>query len=138
LANVGEDVARDVSVTLFLSPPFKYTYYLDGNQHSSVSVSRAAGDILASSSFTIAFTLAVESNTKEGIYLFRLQLSYRSARELRQISVSTMIGVSLWRSDLHLEKVSTVPTKTFPRSRFKAESQQSTQTRALPTIFSFA
>lgn len=99
------------------SRPLRYTYYLNGNQHSLVSVSKAAGCILADSSFTTAFTLSVEPNAKEGICRFRLQLSYRSARELRQISVSTMMGVSLWRSDPHLKDVSTVPTNIFLGSK---------------------
>lgn len=117
LTNVGDDVARGVNATLFLSPPLLYSYYLDGKEYSSASVSKVAGDILAGSSFTVAFMLAVGSNAREGIYRCKFGLSYRSARELQQVNVSTMIDVPLWKSDLRVQKVHTVPTKIFPGSK---------------------
>jgi hypothetical protein len=117
LSNVGDDVARGVNATLFLGPPLAYNYYLNGAQFSSTAVSKFAGDIDAGRSFTLSYTVNVDSNAKEGIYRYNLLVSYKSARELQQISSNVMIDVPLWKGELHIQGIITVPTKIYPGSK---------------------
>jgi hypothetical protein len=117
LSNVGDDVARGVNATLFLGPPLSYNYYLDGTQYSSTAVSKFAGDIDAGRSFTLGYTVNVDSNAKEGIYRYNLLISYKSARELQQISSNVMIDVPLWKGELHIQGIMTVPTKIYPGNK---------------------
>lgn len=117
LSNVGDDVARGVNVTLTLGPPLSYKYYLNGVEYSALTVSKIAGDIDAGSSFTVGYTVSVDSGAREGIYRYSLQLNYKSARELQQISNSVMIDVPLWKGELHIQGVVTVPTKIYPNSK---------------------
>jgi len=117
LTNVGDDIARDVSATLALGPPLVYGYSLDGRQYSATSISKTAGDIGAGLSFTISFTVSIDSNSKEGIYRFNLQISYKSAREIQQVNKSVTIDVPVWRGELHIQKVVTAPTKIYPGSK---------------------
>jgi hypothetical protein len=117
LSNVGDDVARGVNATLFLGPPLIYTYYLNGIQYSATAVSKFAGDIDAGRSFTLVYTVSVDSNAKEGIYRYTLLISYKSARELQQINSNVMIDVPLWKGELHIQAVVTVPTKIYPGSK---------------------
>jgi len=117
LANVGDDTARGVNGTLFLGPPLTYNYYQDGVKYSASSVSKTAGDMAAASSFTLGFTVTVDSDAKEGIYRYNLQLSYRSARELQQINSNLTIDVPLWKGELHVQNILTLPTKIYPNSK---------------------
>jgi hypothetical protein len=117
LSNVGDDVARSVNATLSLGLPLIYNYYLDGVEHSATAVSKFAGDIGAGQSFTLSYTVSVDSNAKEGIYRYNLLLSYKSARELHQIQRNLMIDVPLWKGELHIQGVLTVPTKIYPGSK---------------------
>lgn len=117
LSNVGDDVARGVNATLTLSPPLTYDYYLNGVQYSASSASKIAGDIDAGKDFTIGFTVSIDSNAKEGIYRYNLQLDYKSARELQQVSNNVMIDVPLWKGELHVQSLVTVPTKIYPDSK---------------------
>lgn len=117
LSNVGDDVARGVNATLILGSPLTYDYYLNGVQYSASSVSKIAGDIDAGNSFTIGYTVSVDSNAKEGIYRYQLQLAYKSARELQQVSSNLMIDVPLWKGELHVQGVVTLPTKIYPDSK---------------------
>jgi len=117
LSNVGDDVARGVNATLFLGPPLTYTYYLGGTQYTSGSSSKVAGDMSAGESFTLAYTVSVDSNAKEGIYRYDLQISYKSARELQQINKNVMVDVPLWKGELHVQNIVTVPNKIYPYSK---------------------
>lgn len=117
LSNVGDDVARGVNATLFLGPPLTYNYYVNGAQLSASSITKIAGDIAAGSSFTVGYTVSVDSNAREGIYRYHVQLSYKSARELQQISNDVMIDVPLWKGELHTQSVVTLPTKIYPASK---------------------
>jgi LPXTG-motif cell wall-anchored protein len=117
LSNVGDDIARGVNATLTLGPPLTYGYYQNGIQYSASSVSKIAGDIEAGKDFTVGYTVSVDSNAKEGIYRYDLQLNYKSARELQQISNDVMIDVPLWRGELHVQSVLTLPTKVYPDSK---------------------
>jgi len=117
LTNVGDDVARGVNATLIIGPPLSYTYNSGGVQYTANSVSKIAGDMSAAQSFTLGFTVSVDSNAKEGIYRYNLQISYRSARELQQIANSVMIDVPVWKGELHVQNVVTVPTKIYPDSK---------------------
>lgn len=117
ITNVGDDVARDVNATLFLGPPLAYTYTLGGVQYSSTVTSKTAGDMQAGSSFTLAYTVSVDPNAKQGIYRYDLHLSYKSARELQQIDNDIMVDVPLWNGELHVQSIATVPTKIYPDSK---------------------
>ncbi len=117
LSNVGDDVARGVNATLFLSPPLIYNYYQDGTQFSGSEISKIAGDLPAGQSYTVAYTVSVDPNAKEGIYHYDLQISYKSARELQQINKDVTIDVPLWRGELHVQNIVTVPTKIYPDSK---------------------
>lgn len=117
LSNVGDDVARGVNATLFLSPPLVYTYFLNGIQIPASSVSKIAGDLDAGKSFTLAYTVNVDSSAKEGIYRYSLELVYKSARELQQIDNTVTVDVPLWKGELHVQSVLTIPTKIYPDSK---------------------
>lgn len=117
LSNVGDDVARGVNATLFLAPPLVYTYFLNGIQIPASSVSKIAGDLDAGKSFTLAYTVNVDSSAKEGIYRYSLELVYKSARELQQIDNTVTVDVPLWKGELHVQSVLTIPTKIYPDSK---------------------
>ncbi len=117
LSNVGDDVARGVNATLSLSPPLIYNYYQGGTQFSGSEISKIAGDMQAGQSYTLAFTVSVDPNAKEGIYHYDLQISYKSARELQQINKDVMIDVPLWKGELHVQNIVTVPIKIYPDSK---------------------
>jgi len=117
LSNVGDDVARGLNATLILGSPLTYNYYLNGAQYPATAVSKIAGDINAGSSFTLGFTVNIDPNAKEGIYRYYLQLSYKSARELQQINSNATIDVPLWKGELHIQAIVTLPTKIYPGSK---------------------
>lgn len=117
LSNVGDDVARGVNATLLFGAPLTYTYYLDGTQYSASSVTKTAGDMDSGSSFTIGYTVTVNSNATEGIYRYNLLLAYKSARELQQINSNVTVDVPVWKGELHVQNVLTVPTKIYPDSK---------------------
>ncbi len=117
LTNVGDDVARGVNTTLLVSPPLTYTYFLRGARYNSTSAAKAAGDMQAGQSFTLAFTVSVDSNAQEGIYRYDLKISYSSARELHQINKDIMVDVPLWKGELHVQNIVTVPNKIYPDSK---------------------
>ncbi len=117
LTNVGDDVARGVNATLLVWPPIMYTYYLDGKLYSATSISKIAGDMAAGQSYTVSYTVNVDSEAKEGIYRYGLMLSYKSARELQQFSTTAMIDVPIWKGELHIQNVLTLPTKVYPDSK---------------------
>lgn len=117
LSNVGDDIARNVNATLLLGPPLTYTYYIGDRQYSVPSVSKLAGDMPPGSIFTLSFTVSVDSNAKEGVYRCQLQISYRTARELQEVSSSTTIDVPIWKSEIRIQNVLTIPTKIYPGSK---------------------
>jgi hypothetical protein len=117
LSNVGDDVARGLNATLVLGPPLTYNYYLNGAQYPATAVSKIAGDINAGASFTLGYTVNIDPNAKEGTYRYNLQLSYNSARELQQINSKATIDVPIWKGELHIQAVVTLPTKIYPGSK---------------------
>jgi hypothetical protein len=117
LSNVGDDIARSVNATLYLGPPLQYAYEFNSTQYSGTSISKAAGDMQPGSSFTLTFTTSVDPLAKEGIYRYNLQIAYKSARELQAITTTTTIDVPIWRGELHVQSVLTVPTKVYPDSK---------------------
>lgn len=117
LSNVGDDVARNVNATLLIAPPVIYNYYLGVTQISATAISKIAGDMSAGQSFTVAFVVSVDPNAKDGIYRYDLQLSYKSARELQQINTDTTIDVPIWKGELHVQNIVTLPTKIYPDSK---------------------
>jgi len=117
LSNVGDDMARNVNATLLLGPPLTYTYYINDKQYSAASVSKIAGDMPPGSIFTLGFTVSVDSNAKEGVYRYQLQISYRTARELQEVASSTAIDVPIWKGELRIQNILTIPTKIYPGSK---------------------
>lgn len=117
LTNVGDDTARGVNATLNLGPPLIYNYYVGSAQYSGSQISKVVGDMQAGQSFTVPFTVSVDSAAKDGIYRFDMQLSYKSARELQQVNTDVMIDVPLWKGELHVQSIITVPNKIYPDSK---------------------
>ncbi len=117
LNNVGDDVARGVNATLLIGPPLIYTYYQGVTQVSAAEVTQIAGDMQAGQSFTVTFTLSTDPNAQEGIYRYDLQVSYKSARELQQVNKDVLIDIPLWKGELHVQNIVTVPTKVYPDSK---------------------
>ncbi len=117
LSNVGDDVARSVNATLTLGPPLSNNYYVSGVQYQATTVSKIAGDIDAGRSFTVTYTVNIDSNAKEGIYRYNLQIAYQSARALQQLSSDTLIDVPIWKGDLHIQALLTLPTKIYPDTK---------------------
>ncbi len=117
LSNVGDDVARGVNATLLLGPPLAYIYYLNGAQFTGTRVTKIAGDIDSGRSFTLSYTVNIDSNAKEGTYRYSLLVSYNSARELQQVTNNLMIDVPIWKGELHIQGVLTLPTKIYPGSK---------------------
>ncbi|OGD53845.1 hypothetical protein A3K80_06090 [Candidatus Bathyarchaeota archaeon RBG_13_38_9] len=117
LSNIGDDLARDVNATLFIGPPLSYTYYKDGKEYSATAISKMAGDMEARSSFTLTYTVDVDPLASEGIYRYDLMTSYRSARELQQVEKTMIIDVPIWRGDLRIQNVVTLPTKLYPANK---------------------
>ena len=117
LSNVGDDVARSVNATLFLGTPLEYTYEFNGTPYSGASVSKEAGDMQPGESFTLTYTLSVDALAKEGIYRYNLQIDYKSARELQPITKTTTVDIPVWRGELHVENVVTIPTMAYPDSK---------------------
>lgn len=117
VTNVGDDVARSVNATLQVGPPLIYSYYMNGVQYIGTSVSQAVGDLPAGQDYTLKYPLSVDVKAKEGIYRYDLQLSYKSARELQQISNIVTVDVPIWKGELHIQGVQTDPTKMYPDSK---------------------
>jgi len=117
LQNVGDDVARGVTATLELNFPLIYMYYIDDTEHPGTSISKTAGDIQAGLTSTLSFTLSIDAEAKEGIYQYKIQVSYKSARELQQINKAITVDVPIWWGDLRVQSVTTVPTKIYPGSK---------------------
>jgi hypothetical protein len=117
ISNIGDDLVRDVNATLFIGPPFSYTYYKEGKEYTTVAISKMAGDMEARSSFTLAYTVDVDPLASEGIYRYELIISYRSARELQQVEKHMIIDVPIWKGDLRIQNVVTLPTKLYPANK---------------------
>jgi hypothetical protein len=117
LSNVGDDVARGVNATLSIGPPLTYSYFTNGRQYSVTTISKVAGDINPGMSFTVSYTVNVDPNAQEGIYGYNLQVTYNSARELQQITSNIMVDVPIWKGDLVVQSIVTVPTKIYPDSK---------------------
>jgi hypothetical protein len=116
LSNVGDDVARDVNATLFITPPIDYTYVIGNVKYSAPSVTKVAGDMNAPGQFTLVYVLTIESTGMAGTYHCNLVLSYRSARELQQISKTVVVDLPIYKGELKIQAVSTNPVKLFPDS----------------------
>jgi hypothetical protein len=117
LTNVGDDVARSVNATLFLTPPIDYYYFVGGSKFTAPAVSKIAGDMQAGTQFTLVYIVSVEPIAREGINRYNLVLSYNSARELQQINKTVEVDVPIYRGELHVQAVSTNPVKMYPDSK---------------------
>jgi hypothetical protein len=116
LSNVGDDVARDVNATLFLTPPVDYNYLKNGILQKAPSVTKVAGDMNPQTSFTLVYVVTIEPTAVEGTYHYNLVLSYKSARELQQINKTVEVDLPVYRGELHIQAVSTNPVKLYPDS----------------------
>jgi hypothetical protein len=117
ITNVGDDVARNVTATLYIGPPIIYSYYVNGAKYNATYVSQQAGDMQAGQSYVLTYTLSVDARAKEGIYRYSLELSYQSARELQQIDTTVPVNVPIWHGELHVQGVVTNPAKIYPNSK---------------------
>jgi len=117
LSNVGDDVARGVNATLTIGPPLTYSYFANGTQYPVTTISKVAGDINPGMGFTVSYNVNIDPSAQEGIYRYNLLLTYNSARELQQITSNVMIDVPIWKGDLHIQSLVTVPTKVYPDSK---------------------
>jgi hypothetical protein len=117
ITNVGDDVARNVNATLMITPPLVYSYWVNGAQYSSSSVSQVAGDMQAGQSYTLKYTLNIAGNAQEGTYRNSLELTYKSARELQTVDTTVDVDVPIWKGELHVQGVQTNPTKMYPDSK---------------------
>ncbi|MGA2783282.1 MAG: hypothetical protein ABSF09_01100 [Candidatus Bathyarchaeia archaeon] len=116
ISNVGDDVARDVSGTLYLTPPIDYTYFVNGVQNRATSVTKVAGDMNPATPFTLNWVVNIESTARNGIYHCNLTLSYKSARELQQINKTVQVDIPIYQGALYIQAVATTPVKLFPDS----------------------
>ena len=106
-----------MNATLFIGPPLSYIYYLNGDS-SLEPVSRKSREILIQAErFTLGYTVNIDSNAKEGTYRYNLLVSYNSARELQQVTNNLMVDVPIWKGELHIQGVVTVPTKIYAGSK---------------------
>jgi len=117
ITNVGDDVARNVTATLYIGPPLLYSYSVNGVTYNATYVSQQAGDIQAGAAYVLTYTLSVDAKAQEGIYRYSLELSYQSARELQQIDTTVPVAVPIWKGELHVQGVVTTPTKIYPNSK---------------------
>ena len=117
ITNVGDDVARNVTATLYIGPPLIYSYSVNGVTNNATYVSQQAGDIQAGAAYVLTYTLSVDAKAQEGIYRYSLELSYQSARELQQIDATVPVDVPIWKGELHVQGVVTDPTKIYPDSK---------------------
>jgi len=116
LANIGDDIARNVTATLYFNPPVDYTYVSNGVAVNASSWTKLAGDMDAGSTFTLTYTVSVEPSAIAGVYHYDLQIAFKSARELQQITKTVLVDVPITQGELHIESTVTDPFKTFPDS----------------------
>ena len=116
LANIGDDIARNVTATLYFTPPVDYTYVSNGVATNASSWTKLAGDMDAGSTFTLTYTVSVEPSAIAGVYHYDLQIAFKSARELQQITKTVLVDVPITQGELHIESTVTDPFKTFPDS----------------------
>jgi len=106
-----------VNATLMINPPLIYSYYANGVQYVGTSITQVAGDLQAGQGYTLRYTLSIDPQATEGIYRYSLQILYKSARELQQVSSIATVDVPIWKGELHVQDVTTVPTKVYPDSK---------------------
>src|SRR5208282_6232003 len=103
LANIGDDIARNVTATLYFNPPVDYTYVSNGVAVNASSWTKLAGDMDAGSTFTLTYTVSVEPSAIAGVYHYDLQIAFKSARELQQITKTVLVDVPITQGELHIQ-----------------------------------
>ena len=116
LANIGDDIARNVTGTMFFHPPIDYSYVSNGTVTNATSWTKLAGDMYAGSAFTLTYVVSVEPDAIPGVYHYALEISFRSARELQQITKTVWMDVPITQGELHIQSTVTEPLKIFPDS----------------------
>ena len=116
LANIGDDIARNVSATMFFHPPVDYSYVNNGVMTNASSWTKLAGDMDAASTFTLTYTVSVEPKAIPGVYHYALQIDFKSARELQQITKTVLVDIPITQGELHIQSTVTDPLKMFPDS----------------------
>jgi hypothetical protein len=114
IANAGDDFARDVIGILWLERPFWHRYRSSNEWMLAENVTQSAGDMPPGGTFTFRYVLNIDPGAEEGVYRLRLELRYRSARELREVSKSVYVDVAIWAGDVRVHRVLTMPAKVFP------------------------
>ena len=117
ITNVGDDVARNVTATLYIGPPIIYSYYVNGVKYSATSVLQQAGDIQAGQGYVLTYTLSIDPKAQEGIYRYSLELSYQSARELQQIDTTVPVNVPIWKGSFTFKAWSQIQRRSIPTAR---------------------
>jgi len=116
LANIGDDIARNVTATFYFKPPVDYSYLSNGGTTNGTSWTKLAGDMNAGSTFTISYVVSVEASAIPGVYHYEMQISFRSARELQQITKIVLVDIPITQGELHIQSTVTDPLKIFPDS----------------------
>jgi len=116
LANIGDDIARNVTATVYFNPPVDYTYLNNGVATNASSWTKRAGDMEAGATFTLTYTVSVEPSATAAVYHYNLQIAFNSARELQQITKTVLIDVPITQGELHIQSTVTDPFKIFPDS----------------------
>jgi len=116
LANIGDDIARNVTATFYFKPPVDYSYLSNGGTTNGTSWTKLAGDMNAGSTFTISYVVSVEPSAAPGVYHYEMQISFRSARELQQITKTVLVDIPITQGELHIQSTVTDPLKMFPDS----------------------
>ncbi len=116
LANIGDDIARNVTATFYFNPPVDYSYVNNGVVTNASSWTKLAGDMDAGITFTLTYTVSVESSAIAGVYHYDLQIGFKSARELQQVTKTMQVDVPITQGELHIQSTVTDPLKMFPDS----------------------
>jgi hypothetical protein len=113
LANIGDDIARNVTATFYFNPPVDYSYVNNGVMTNASYWTKLAGDMDAGSTFTLTYTVSVEPSAIAGVYHYDLQISFKSARELQQVTKTVLVDVPITQGELHIQSTVTDPLKIF-------------------------
>ena len=102
---------RNVTATFYFNPPVDYSYVNNGVVTNASSWTKLAGDMDAGITFTLTYTVSVESSAIAGVYHYDLQIGFKSARELQQVTKTMQVDVPITQGELHIQSTVTDPLK---------------------------